>query len=79
MNAKKSSKQREIERREELLVKTAGQILLNEGFAALSMERLAEELSTAKGTIYNHYPNREELLLSMAVTAINKRLSLIHI
>ena len=73
MNAKKTAKQREIELREELLVETAGQILLNEGFAALSMERLAEELNTAKGTIYNHYPNREELLLSMAVTAINKR------
>lgn len=73
MNAKKSTKQQEIQRREEQLVKTAGQILLTEGFAALSMERLAEELNTAKGTIYNHYPNREELLLSMAVTAINKR------
>lgn len=73
MNAKKTAKQQEIQLREEQLVKTAGQILLKEGFAALSMERLAEELSTAKGTIYNHYPNREELLLSMAVTAINKR------
>ena len=64
MNAKKSTKQQEIELREQLLVTTAGQILLTEGFAALSMERLAEELNTAKGTIYNHYPNREELLLS---------------
>ena len=73
MNAKKSTKQQEIELREQLLVTTAGQILLTEGFAALSMERLAEELNTAKGTIYNHYPNREELLLSMAVKAINKR------
>ena len=73
MNAQKSAKQREIQLREELLIKTAGQILLSEGFAALSMERLAEELKTAKGTIYNHYPNREELLLSMAVTAIDKR------
>lgn len=73
MNAQKTRKQKEIEQREELLVTTAGQILLSEGFAALSMERLAEELETAKGTIYNHYPNREELLLSMAVTAINKR------
>ncbi|QEG24724.1 TetR/AcrR family transcriptional regulator [Mariniblastus fucicola] len=76
MNAKKTPKQKEIELREELLVKTAGQILLTEGFAALSMERLAEELNTAKGTIYNHYPNREELLLAMAVKAINKRQSM---
>lgn len=79
MSTKKTPKQREIELREELLVKTAGQILLTEGFAALSMERLAEELNTAKGTIYNHYPNREELLLSMAVTAINKRQSMFDI
>ena len=54
-------------------MKTAGQILLSEGVAALSMERLAEELNTAKGTIYNHFPNREELLLAMAVRAIDKR------
>ena len=76
MNAKKSAKQREIEQREQLLVQTAGQILLTEGIAALSMERLAEELKTAKGTIYNHFPNREELLLAMAVRAIDKRQSL---
>jgi AcrR family transcriptional regulator len=73
MNAKQTPKQKAIQLREEQLIRTAGQILLSEGFAALSMERLAEELNTAKGTIYNHYPNREELLLSMAVTAINKR------
>lgn len=54
-------------------MQTAGQILWAEGFAALSMERLADELKTAKGTIYNHYPNREELLLAMAVKAINHR------
>ena len=73
MNAKKTPKQIEIQQREELLMKTAGQILLTEGVDALSMERLAEELKTAKGTIYNHYPNREELLLAMAVRAIDKR------
>lgn len=73
MNARKTPKQQEIEQREELLVRTAGQILLTEGIAALSMERLADELNTAKGTIYNHYPNREELLLAMAVRAIDKR------
>jgi AcrR family transcriptional regulator len=73
MNAKKTNKKREIEQREEDLLNTAGQILLKEGFGALSMERLADELKTAKGTIYNHYPNREELLLAMAVMAINKR------
>lgn len=73
MNAAKPNKKQEIELREQKLLRTASQILLNEGFAALSMERLADELKTAKGTVYNHYPNREELLLSLAVQAVNKR------
>jgi AcrR family transcriptional regulator len=73
MNATKSNKKQEIELREQKLLQKAGEILLTEGFAALSMERLADELKTAKGTVYNHYPNREELLLSLAVQALDKR------
>ena len=73
MNKKTTSKQQEIESRETFLLETAGRILLEEGYAAISMERLALELDTAKGTIYNHFPNREEVLLAIAVNAINKR------
>ena len=72
----KTKKRQQIELRETRLLEKAGEILLNEGLSELTMERLAEELETAKGTIYNHFPNREEVLLTLAVTAINKRLSL---
>lgn len=67
------SKKQAIESREAQLLEIASKILLDEGFHALSMERLAEELKTAKGTIYNHYPNREEIVLAIAVQAIKKR------
>ncbi len=76
MEATKTTKKRQIELREARLLEKAGEILLNEGLAELTMERLAEELETAKGTIYNHFPNREEVLLTLAVKAINKRLAL---
>ena len=76
MEATKTTKKHQIELREARLLETAGQILLHEGLSQLSMERLAEELETAKGTIYNHFPNREEVLLALAVKAINKRLAL---
>ena len=76
---RKTPKKQEIEQREALLIETAGQILLSEGVDALSMERLAAELNTAKGTIYNHYPNREELLLAMSVRAVNKRQTMFDI
>ncbi len=76
MKPSKPNKRQEIQRRERQLLETAGQILLTEGYSELSMERLADELNTAKGTIYNHFPNREEIVLAMAVQAINKRQSL---
>ncbi len=79
MNQRQTTKKQEIESREATLLETASRILLAEGFAALSMERLADELNTAKGTIYNHFPNREEVLLAIAVKAINKRQSLFDI
>lgn len=76
MEVIKTTKKRQIELREALLLEKAGKILVNEGLSALTMERLADELETAKGTIYNHFPNREEVLLALAVKAINKRLAL---
>jgi AcrR family transcriptional regulator len=79
MQASKTKKKREIEHRESRLLETAGSILMNEGLNDLTMERLADELATAKGTIYNHFPNREEILLALAVKAINKRLELFDI
>lgn len=79
MSTTKTKKKREIELRETRLLETAGEILLSEGLAELTMERLADELDTAKGTIYNHFPNREEILLALAVKAINKRLELFDI
>ncbi len=71
-----ANKKQAIESREAQLLEIAAEILLEEGFAAMSMERLAEELKTAKGTIYNHFPNREEIILAIAVQAIKKRHSL---
>lgn len=68
-----ATKKQAIESREAQLLEIASGILLDEGFHALSMERLAQELKTAKGTIYNHYPNREEIVLAIAVQAIKKR------
>ena len=48
METIKSKKKRQIEIRETRLLEKAGEILMNEGLTSLSMERLAEELATAK-------------------------------
>lgn len=40
--------------------------LYNHGYAALSIQRIADEAGVSKSTIYHHFENKEELLLEFA-------------
>ncbi len=73
-----SPKQREIRRRESRILELARPVVSSGGLAALSMEELASRLGTAKGTIYNHFPNKEEIVLALAVEAVDRRLDLFN-
>lgn len=68
-----SRKQREIQDREAQILKLARPILLREGYQALSMERLAGLMEYAKGTLYNHFPNKEEIVLALAIESMELR------
>ncbi len=71
-------KQREIKEREARILKLARPILLREGYQALSMDRLAAEMEYAKGTLYNHFPNKEDIVLALAVESINLRMRMME-
>ena len=66
-------KQREMERRAREILAVARPILLEEGFQGLSMDRVAAQMEYAKGTIYNHFPNKEEIVLALAVEGMQLR------
>jgi AcrR family transcriptional regulator len=66
-------KQREIERRTGEILRVAKPILVGEGFQALSMDRVAAKMEYAKGTIYNHFPHKEEIVLALAIQAMDLR------
>jgi AcrR family transcriptional regulator len=68
-----SRKQREIHERERQILALARAILVSEGYPALSMDRLAAEMEYAKGTLYNHFPNKEEIVAALAVEAMELR------
>lgn len=70
---KTSRKQLEIQRREVDILQIARRMLLDEGYEALSMDKLAIELGTAKGTLYNHFPNKEEIVLALVCQAMQVR------
>ncbi len=68
-----SRKQREIEQREQQILALARPILVEEGYQALSMDRLAARMEYAKGTLYNHFPNKEEIVAALAIESLGIR------
>lgn len=66
-------KKREMDQREREILHLARATLLKEGFSGLSMERLAAEMQFAKGTIYNHFPNKEEIVAALAIESMDFR------
>jgi len=58
-------KQREIAERHELFLSIGRDLLEQEGFANLSMDRIAEIAEYSKGTVYQHFKCKEEVLIQL--------------
>jgi len=69
-------KQREIEQRERLILRAGLEILLEHGYLGLKMDQIAEQVEYSKGTVYQHFPNKEEIILALANEALEQRASL---
>lgn len=66
-------KQKEIRQREAYLLDVARKMLMEQGFAGLSMDRLAEATEYSKGTIYQHFSTKEDLVAALAIQSIENR------
>lgn len=69
-------KQRELAEREELILNTAQNILHQQGYAHLTMERIAEAIEYSRGTIYNHFSSKEDMVCSLCCRSINSLIDL---
>ncbi|GAB4347206.1 MAG: TetR/AcrR family transcriptional regulator [Gammaproteobacteria bacterium] len=58
-------KQREIREREERILEVASQMLGEAGYLGVTMDRIAEAIEYSKGTVYQHFRNKEEMLLAL--------------
>ena len=58
-------KQRELIKREELILDAAQTILHQHSYNYLTMDRVAETVEYSKGTIYNHFASKEDLVCSL--------------
>jgi AcrR family transcriptional regulator len=68
-----SPKQQGILAREAKILKVARRMLKLGGYLGLNMDAIAAELEYSKGTIYNHFPCKEEIILALAIETMDKR------
>ncbi|MEM9588207.1 MAG: helix-turn-helix domain-containing protein, partial [Planctomycetota bacterium] len=68
-----SPKQREIRSRERRILDAAFPLLSEGGIDAIRMDRIAESIGCTRGTVYNHFRNREEILIALASRAVARR------
>ena len=66
-------KQREIAERESRILAVARASLIEDGYHGVSMERIAQALEYSKGTIYNHFSCKEEVIIAVAIETMNRR------
>lgn len=74
--ARSTRKQREIEQREHAILRAGLQMLIEQGYLGLRMEQIAAQVEYSKGTVYQHFPNKEEIILALANEALTCRSNL---
>lgn len=73
---KLSRKQREIQQRGELILEVTRDLMLHLGYHGLTMERIAEAMEYSKGTIYQHFHCKEEVLMEVGIRIFQKQIAL---
>lgn len=69
-------KAREWRSREELILERADEMLRAAGYLGLNLDQLAERIEYSKATIYNHFPSKEDLIVSVCTKHLALRASL---
>jgi AcrR family transcriptional regulator len=71
-----SRKQREIQQREQTILDLSRKMLLEQGYAGLTMDELAVASEYSKGVIYQHFKSKEDLVTALAVQSLEQRCSM---
>lgn len=67
-----SLRSRQRQQREAQLLQLARHIVQQEGFAALTMDRLTALSDVSKGTIYNHFCSKEDVLTALSISCLQR-------
>lgn len=64
-HANLSLKEKQRQERESLILRAAEEVFLEKGYYEASMEEIAMRVGIAKGTVYLHFPGKEELVAAI--------------
>lgn len=68
-----TSKKIAIQEREKLILKLSRKMVVEAGYHGLSLDTLSSELGVSRGTIYNHFTCKEEILLALVIETMDRR------
>lgn len=68
-----TSKKAAIQEREKQILKLSRQMVMESGYHGLSLDVLSSELGVSRGTIYNHFTCKEEILLALVIETMDRR------
>lgn len=70
----RSLKERQRQEREELILQAAEEMLAEKGYHETSMDEIAVRVGIAKGTVYLHFPSKEDLVMAIFERSVRKLL-----
>ena len=66
-----SRREKKREQREKLILKTAADLIGTHGFSHINMDMLADEVGISKTTLYQHFSNKEDVVLNVLHRSFN--------
>jgi len=63
-------RERQLRLREDAILEAALDLFVERGFAGATMDELAARLGTSKRTLYQHFPTKDDLAVSLIVRAM---------
>lgn len=72
MTAPRSLKERQRQEREALILQVAEAVLMEKGYYETSIDEIASRVGIAKGTVYLHFPSKDDLAVAILTQDIRQ-------
>jgi AcrR family transcriptional regulator len=75
---KAARKERKLAQREGLFLDIARRMFLSDGYHGFTMARVAEAAGYSKGTVYQHFSCKEEIILALVLRGLERRVAIME-